>query len=51
VCGLFSWVGDAIDWVVDELIQQLNIPGVDSLADLFLEAFEQFGVPVSNNID
>jgi hypothetical protein len=47
VCGVFSVVGDAVDWAINELIKRINIPGVESLEDLFLKAFEGFGVPVS----
>jgi hypothetical protein len=47
VCGIFSWVGELVDWAIAELVKKMDIEGVDSLEDLFIKALEEFGVPVS----
>lgn len=47
ICGIFTLVGQSVDYVTNELIKQMKIPGVETLEDLLIKALEEFGVPVS----
>jgi hypothetical protein len=49
-CGLFSVVGEGIDFATNKLIAEMQISGVRNLEDLFKKALRELGIPVSGTL-